>query len=75
MPLSFSARSNMPCQCYANLEGQRSHECERGTQEYECVRHNGSHKLSDNWAAKRLFEGSAGEDAQLFPGWDAYAFF
>ena len=28
----------MPCQWYANLEVQRSHECERGTQ--ECVRHN-----------------------------------
>jgi hypothetical protein len=28
----------MPCQLYANLEGQHSHECERGTQ--ECVRHN-----------------------------------
>jgi hypothetical protein len=27
----------MPRQWYANLEGQRSHECERGTQ--ECVRH------------------------------------
>jgi hypothetical protein len=25
-------------QWYANLEGQRSHECERGT--HECVRHN-----------------------------------
>jgi hypothetical protein len=25
---------------YTNLEGQRSHECERGTQ--ECVRHNDS---------------------------------
>ena len=33
----------MPCQCYANLEGQRSHECERGT--HECVRHNGFNKL------------------------------
>jgi hypothetical protein len=39
MPLSFlTATSNMPCQWYANLECQRSQECERGTQ--ECVRHN-----------------------------------
>jgi hypothetical protein len=34
----FDCTSNMPCQRYANLKGQRSHECERGTQ--ECVRHN-----------------------------------
>jgi hypothetical protein len=26
------------CHRYANLEGQRSQECERGT--HECVRHN-----------------------------------
>jgi hypothetical protein len=34
----FDCTSYMPCQSYANLEGQRSHECERGT--HECVRHN-----------------------------------
>jgi hypothetical protein len=46
MPLSFfmsehfeGAASIMPRQLCANLERQRSHECERGTQ--ECVRHNG----------------------------------
>jgi hypothetical protein len=49
MPLSFFMRehpkalcsivtSSMLRQWYANLEGQRSHECERGT--HECVRHN-----------------------------------
>ena len=32
------AISSMLRRHYANLEGQRSHECERGTQ--ECVRHN-----------------------------------
>jgi hypothetical protein len=32
-------------QWYANLEGQRSHECERGT--HECVRHK----------AERVFHG------------------
>ena len=34
----------MPCQRSANLEGQRSQECERGTQ--ECVRHNGFNTLA-----------------------------
>ena len=29
--------SSTLCQWYAKLDGQRSHECERGTQ--ECVRH------------------------------------
>jgi hypothetical protein len=48
MPLSFLCAnilkhlcsivtSSMLRQWYANLEGQRSHECERGTN--ECVRH------------------------------------
>jgi hypothetical protein len=32
------APSNKPCEWDTDLEGQRSHECERGTQ--ECVRHN-----------------------------------
>jgi hypothetical protein len=50
MPLSFfmsehfeGAASIMPRQLCANLERQRSHECERGTQ--ECVRHNGFNTL------------------------------
>jgi hypothetical protein len=34
--------------CYANLEGQRSHECERGT--HECVRHSDFNIL---WASPK----------------------
>jgi len=41
--LCLTAAGNMPCQWYANLEGWRSHECERGTQ--ECVRHSGFNNL------------------------------
>src|ERR1700677_3498790 len=41
--LCLTAAGNMPCQWYANLEGWRSHECERGTQ--ECVCHNDFNNL------------------------------
>jgi hypothetical protein len=46
--------SSMLRQSYANPKGQRSHECERGTQ--ECVRHNDFNilrRLTENYMTVR----------------------